>query len=110
MIPILRMNPRERGTRCWLGPLETDVMEIAWASAEVTVRQVWRQLYRGRDIAYTTVLCTMTRLAMKGLLAKRHSSAPGRGSVYLFAATCTEDEFIELQTRHVLAALEGVTV
>ena len=104
MIPILRFDPRESGTRCWLGPLELRIMVQVWdVAAPITVRRVWRALDREQECAYTTILSTMTRLTAKGLLTRQR-----RGMAYVFAATCTEDEFLELQTRHVLAALEGV--
>jgi predicted transcriptional regulator len=57
-------------------------MEIVWqAHQPVTVRQVADQLNDGRnqDLAYTTVMTVMSRLADKGVLARRRE---GRGYVY----------------------------
>ena len=53
-----------------LGPLEGDVMEVAWEEGEVTVRDVHEALNRTRPVAYTTVMTTMGRLADKGLLRR----------------------------------------
>jgi BlaI family transcriptional regulator, penicillinase repressor len=53
-----------------LGPLEQDVMDVVWALDEATVRDVHQRLAQRRDIAYTTVMTTMTRLAAKGLLVR----------------------------------------
>lgn len=61
-----------------LGPLETAVMETVWRLGETTVRDVHAELEKGRDIAYTTVMTTMARLASKGLLARDTSGLAHR--------------------------------
>jgi predicted transcriptional regulator len=70
-----------------LGTLERDVMAIAWARREVSVREVCAQL--DASVAYTTVMTTMDRLFKKGLLARRKV---GRAFVYQAAATRDELE------------------
>lgn len=71
-----------------LGPLETEVMEAVWDRGDTTVRDVHAALARGRDIAYTTVMTTMGRLATKGLL-KRDTS----GLAHRYAAAVTREEY-----------------
>jgi len=53
-----------------LGPLEQDVMDVVWRLRDATVRDVHADLAAGREIAYTTVMTTMARLARKGLLLR----------------------------------------
>jgi predicted transcriptional regulator len=53
-----------------LGPLEQEVMEVAWRIGDSTVRDVHEELAQTRTIAYTTVMTTMSRLASKGLLQR----------------------------------------
>lgn len=53
-----------------LGPLEQDVMEVVWELGDATVRDVHDELASRREIAYTTVMTTMSRLATKGLLRR----------------------------------------
>jgi predicted transcriptional regulator len=53
-----------------LGPLEQEVMDVAWRLGDATVRDVHGQLAAKRTIAYTTVMTTMSRLASKGLLSR----------------------------------------
>jgi predicted transcriptional regulator len=53
-----------------LGPLEAEIMDVVWDEGEVTVRDVHSTLNRDRDIAYTTVMTTLGRLADKGLLRR----------------------------------------
>lgn len=51
-----------------LGDLERDVMTRLWASPEaLTVREVHDQISGQRDIAYTTVMTVLDRLAKKGV-------------------------------------------
>ncbi|MEX2420894.1 MAG: BlaI/MecI/CopY family transcriptional regulator, partial [Actinomycetota bacterium] len=61
-----------------LGPLETEVMEQVWALGDTTVRDVHHALADRRDIAYTTVMTTMARLASKGLLDRDTSGLAHR--------------------------------
>lgn len=61
-----------------LGPLETEVMETAWRLGDSTVRDVHAELSTRRDIAYTTVMTTMARLASKGLLERDTSGLAHR--------------------------------
>lgn len=52
-----------------LGPLESEVLDVLWASGEGSVRDVLGQLQR--PLAYTTVMTTLDRLYKKGLLERR---------------------------------------
>jgi predicted transcriptional regulator len=60
-----------------MGDLERAVMEQLWAARDgdsdrwSTVREVHEALAAERDIAYTTVMTVMDRLAKKGLVEQR---------------------------------------
>jgi len=71
-----------------LGPLETDVMEVVWRLEDTTVRAVHAELAADRDIAYTTVMTTMTRLASKGLLERDTS-----GLAHRYRPVVTREEY-----------------
>jgi predicted transcriptional regulator len=64
------MSRRGVSLETLLGPLEQDVMDVVWRLRDATVRDVHAELVAGRDIAYTTVMTTMARLARKGLLLR----------------------------------------
>ena len=65
------MTARRRHTLAEvLGPLEAEVMEVAWDMNEATVRDVHEAWNRTRPVAYTTVMTTMGRLTDKGLLRR----------------------------------------
>lgn len=53
------------------GDLEAAIMRRVWDQQEpVTVREVWSQLRKRRDLAYTTVLTVMDKLHRKGWLER----------------------------------------
>jgi predicted transcriptional regulator len=88
-----------------LGDLERAVMDQVWALGEagepsVSVREVHEALLRSRDLAYTTVMTVMTRLADAGLLVKERS-----GRAYLYAAAGTREE---LTASSMLGQLQGL--
>lgn len=65
-----------------LGSLEAEVMGVMWSRHEpLSVRSVLHELNEGRQqqLAYTTVMTVMARLADKGIL---HRERNGRGYVY----------------------------
>ena len=83
-----------------LGPLETEIMGVVWASGAVTTRDVHQQLLRRRGIAYTTVMTVMGNLTRKGLLERRLD-----GRAYLYWATATQQELTRSQVAKVVGTL-----
>ena len=80
---------RERsGLRQVMGELEEEIMECVWDRGPLSVREVHRCLMDKRDIAYTTVMTVMSRLAEKGLLV-RHPE----GRAFIYAAATPRDEY-----------------
>ena len=87
-----------------LGDLEREVMTQLWDAAEpLTVRQVHDRLSRDRDLAYTTVMTVLDRLAKKGVVrqqkadrAYRYTPAQTReemtAAVMLDALTASADQ------------------
>ena len=71
-----------------LGPLESEVMEAVWDRGDATVRDVHAALASRREIAYTTVMTTMGRLAGKGLLVRDTTDLAHR-----YRASVSRDEY-----------------
>ncbi len=64
-----------------LGELERAVMDQLWAAGEPqTVRQVHEALGAHRDLAYTTVMTVLQRLAKKSLLMQERAERAYRYS------------------------------
>lgn len=77
-----------------LGDLERAVLDCLWQSDEPqTVREVHEAL-AGRQLAYTTIMTTLQRLARKGLVTQDAQTRAHR-----FSAEATREEmFTELMT------------
>lgn len=71
-----------------LGPLESEVMEAVWRLGETTVRDVHAHLALSRDLAYTTIMTTMARLAAKGLLERDTA-----GLAHRYRPTVSREEY-----------------
>lgn len=83
-----------------LGNLERDVMEHVWAAnAPVTVREVHEALAAERDLAYTTVMTVLDRLAKKGVV---HRVRDGRA--YRYQAASGKDQLVADLMREALDA------
>lgn len=93
-------DPRKRGLGQVLGPLEAEVMWLVWQQGQATVKQIHRLLSRRRELAYTTVMTTMARLATKGFLRRIR-----QGMAYLYRPTMTRAEFDRWVLRSVLSGL-----
>jgi predicted transcriptional regulator len=72
-------NPHAIGTAVFLGPIEAQLMDLAWQKKNLTVKTALFSLGSEKKLAYTTVMTVLARLAEKGLLQKRKE---GRGFVY----------------------------
>ncbi len=82
------MAKRNKHLQGLLGPLETDVMETVWRLGDTTVRDVHAELADRRDLAYTTIMTTMARLASKGLLTRDTS-----GLAHRYRATVSREDY-----------------
>ena len=91
---MVRRGRRDRrdlsvhGEQKYLGELQAQIMEVAWSRPSVTVREAVDLLGAGRDLAYTTVMTVMSRLADQGLLSRERV-----GKTYLYRSACSRDEF-----------------
>ncbi len=76
--PMPRRDDPLRRARVLLGPLEARLMELIWAGRVAEPFIVRDVLALTPELAYTTVMTTLNRLADKGLLevskAKRHQA------------------------------------
>ncbi len=96
-------DPRQKGLRKMLGALEADVMEAIWARGRATVHAVHQALTAAdRELAYTTVMTVMSRLAEKGLLAKQKD-----GAAYVYVPAASKEEFTRRTVGTVLRELLG---
>jgi len=84
-----------------LGELEGRVMARLWADDRPqSVREVHLALNQERELAYTTVMTVLDRLAKKGLVRRER----GEGRAYLYLPDRSRDELVA-EVMH--TALEG---
>jgi predicted transcriptional regulator len=53
------------------GKLQRAIIEIVWELGEASVREVWKQLRKEKELVYTTILTSMQRLEKDGWLTHR---------------------------------------
>merc|ERR1711916_16850 len=101
----IRFRPDKEGLRAALFDLEADIMEVVWSKGwkEFAVADVQRELERDRDIAYTTVMTTVSRLHEKGLLDRQRD-----GKRYIYRPNMNRDEYTESMARELLGSLSGL--
>lgn len=85
-----------------LGDLEADIMEILWEENPASVREVHEKLSSSRNIAYTTVMTVMSRLAEKEILKRKQD-----GRAYLYAPAQSRDLFCSQAISTVMKGLLG---
>lgn len=71
-----------------MGDLEAEIMECVWDLGSASVREVHQCLLERREIAYTTVMTVMSRLAAKGYLTSRPS-----GRAYIYEPASSREAF-----------------
>lgn len=97
---ISDFKPHKMGYKKVLGDLEADIMKVVWNQNRVTVRDVYEQLRLEKNLAYTTVMTIMGRLAEKGLLNKEP-----QGNAFAYTPTISEADFAKQVVSEVLDGL-----
>ncbi|HQZ00418.1 MAG TPA: BlaI/MecI/CopY family transcriptional regulator [Propionicimonas sp.] len=83
------------------GELELAVMEILWSRpVRLSVREVHELLSADRDLAYTTVMTVLDRLAKKGLVLRKLE-----GRAWLYFPTKSRADEAASEVRELLSRL-----
>ncbi|EWT07515.1 CopY family transcriptional regulator [Intrasporangium chromatireducens Q5-1] len=95
-------TPRNR-----LGELERAVLEHLWTEGPshpegLTVREVHDVVGVQRDLAYTTLMTVLDRMAKKGLVTRERD-----GRAWRYTAAASRDELTSETMRHALGELAG---
>lgn len=87
-----------------LGELEREIMELMWTRGEASVRDLLHELnarrMEDRQLAYTTVMTVMARLAEKGLL-ERHLV----GKAHAYKITGSREAFLARASENLASQL-----
>lgn len=95
-----KFNPSKDGITKVLGPLEAEIMQVVWQMGQATVSDVHRVLQSRRDIAYTTVMTTMSRLQTKNILKRTRV-----GLSYVYSPAMPQEEFVSAVVKSVMDSL-----
>lgn len=87
-----------------LGPLEQEVMDALWTSGEASGRDIFSGIKAGRDVALTTVLTVLERLAKKGLVEKHK----GVGLIK-YAPALSREDFARSVSQDVFKGILGIS-
>jgi predicted transcriptional regulator len=80
------------------GELEGAVMDLMWSHGQAaSVREVFGELARGRQLAYTTVMTVMDNLHRKGYLQRQMS-----GRAWIYQPTASREEYMASLMRQAL--------
>ena len=72
-----------------LTPQELEIMKVVWRTGSATVRDVYEELLRHRQIAYTSVMTMMNVLERKGHLRKE-----SQDKAYLYTPTAPRERVL----------------
>ena len=87
-----------------LGPLEQELMELLWRKGEASGREAHAQIASSRQVALTTVLTVLERLAKKGLVKKVKGE-----SVFIFRPGYSRDEFAKAVSHDVFRGIMDIS-
>lgn len=86
-----------------LGELERAVMDVLWDSAEdLSVRGVHERLAEDRDLAYTTVMTVLDRLAKKDVVTRVRD-----GRAWIYSPAGSREEMTAATMRSNLESLDS---
>lgn len=87
-----------------LGDLEKPVMDVLWDRGEVTGREVFEEIGRGRALAFTTILTVLDRLLKKGLIRRTK-----QGKVFVYTPAMSRDAFVRQVSQEVLQGIMDIS-
>lgn len=85
---------RRNGSRDIPPPLELECLKALWRLGEGNVKDVRRELTARRNLAYTTVMTVLDRLAKKGCVVRRKV-----GRSFLYSPVLERDNLRKLAIR-----------
>ena len=102
--PVVSMRKPLEKALALVGPLEGRIMREVWTGGVPALFVVRDMQARMPDLAYTTVMTTLSRLAHKGLLRSAHLT--GRRAYGYAAAGSPEDFVVDSSRREVAEVIE----
>lgn len=75
-----------------LGELEAQILDIVWdMEPPITATKVFKIMYPRRELSYSTIMLTMSKLAKKGILAQERTG-PKKTDAFIYSITITRKD------------------
>ena len=75
-----------------LGELEAQILDVVWdIEPPVTAAKVFKIMYPRRELSYSTIMLTMSKLARKGFLVQE-KSGPKKTDAFYYTAAITREQ------------------
>lgn len=75
-----------------LGELEAQIMDIIWTlEPPITSSMVFKVMYPLRELSYSTIMLTMSKLSKKGFL-EQSKSGPNKTDAFLYSVCISREE------------------
>ena len=75
-----------------LGELEAQILDIIWTlEPPITSSMVFKVMYPLRELSYSTIMLTMSKLAKKGFL-EQSRSGPNKTDAFLYSVRISREE------------------
>src|SRR3972149_2191660 len=97
-------KPHKAGLGRVVGDIEKPVMDVLWDRDEVTGREVFEEVSRGRPLAFTTILTVLDRLLKKGLIRRTK-----RGRLFVYTAAMSRNDFVRQVSHEVLQGIMDIS-
>jgi predicted transcriptional regulator len=81
-------RPSKVGLGKMFGSTELPVLEALWEKGALTGREIYEEVRRSKELAYTTVLTTVGRMLKKGSIRRKK-----RDGIYIYEPAWTKLEF-----------------
>jgi len=86
------------------GSVELPVLEALWEKGALTGREIYEEVRRSKELAYTTVLTTVGRMVKKGSIRRKK-----RDGIYIYDPAWTRLEFERQATSAVIRGIVEIS-
>lgn len=97
-------RPYKSGLGRVLGDIEKSVMDVIWNKDESTGREIFEEVEKEKNLAFTTVLTVMDRLMKKGLIKRMK-----KGKLFVYTASMSKDDFVRQVSQEVLQGIFDIS-
>lgn len=90
-----------------LGELEAQILDVIWdLEPPITSTQVFKIMYPMRELSYSTIMLTMSKLARKGLLTQERTGHR-KTDAFVYTATVSREEMGRILLEEVAQKILG---